>query len=84
MKPDVDVWLASRHISPSVDETYFEGKAFGRNNAIKNIELYTYNADGTKVLNTNSCGVMPIVALRTDISLIGGSGTAEDPYRFNW
>ncbi len=78
-----NVWLASRYMhayAPSTSSK-FGVKYFGPAGNASGLYLFVANSDSSTSSNTYSLGVRPVITLRPDMEIIGGSGLQSDPYR---
>ena len=74
------VWLASRILIAESDYSAFAGRFLMSSGDKNNDWLFMANSGGGTDTYSFSYGVRPVITLRGDIQIIGGSGTQADPY----
>ena len=75
-----DVWLASRNGYLSVDETLsFQVQTLDTSGSVRIYAVYYSNAIAPKI----GKGVRPVVSIKSNTTITGGSGTEADPYIIN-
>ena len=76
-----DVWLASRNFNAYSDKSTFFGCFITSSGNTNGRGLLIAHPDGTPNSSTFTYGVRPVITLRPDIEVIGGSGLQSDPYK---
>jgi len=75
-----EVWLASRNlIARSSDSFFYVRKLTSDGNNSENY-LYIDFAEGNAYSKPQTCGIRPVISLKPEIKIIGGSGTKDNPY----
>lgn len=80
---DMEIWLASRDLYAYASHANFQIRKLSNNNSPDKKNLYIHaspSASGGTMPYSNSCGVRPIISLKSALSIISGTGTEEDPY----
>ena len=73
-------WLSSRYIAPMQAQTIFD-IFYVTNSGEQYAAMFcVVNSDGTTYNDAPTAGFRPIIRLKTEIKILGGSGTSESPY----
>lgn len=73
-------WLASRYIAPMQYQTVFDVFYITNSGEQYAAMFCVVNSDGTTNNNAPTAGFRPIIRLKTEIKILGGSGTFDSPY----
>ncbi len=75
-----NVWLASRILGTNSSYSYFNVHNLYSSGTAYNVSLFAAGSGGDVDSFVYSLGFRPVVTLRADLRVIGGSGTQADPY----
>ena len=76
---ETSYWLASRRVGANASNANFCGRYVNISGSMNDV-LFNLTSTGNTTSSECTHGVRPVIAIKSDVKIIGGEGTEQDPW----